>query len=510
MGSVFSGMTAGFLISPIIAGIVYHNTGYFEVFILVLAVLAFDFILRATMIEKKRAAKWHDVEKLMSPNSEERAINEHSDSWSTNGRTDSAAKIVAQHGVIVREESDGEPDETSPLIRRISASTQDKLTKPKSWFASLFPKMAVLLSSPRLDVAVLGCFTHMIVVTSFDACLPLFAKRTFGWNSSGAGLIFLPFTLPALFGAAYGALSDRYGPKKVSLSGFGIATIFLALLALISDNTILHKVFLAILLVIVGIGVNLILTPLVADMFYESELLEKKHSEVFGKAGAYAQPLPHPTPLPTPLPSTFTLKAPPGTDIWRKPPSTSTFNAPLLYRSLPLLTFRRACVTVSADWRTLYDQGGLCLALPVPKGQNSESSKSERRWIKTGIEFYNGAPMVSTVACDRWADWSLLPLPTATSRGTSGGTSVTVGMEREVLEGVGGSTLCVYVMEGVEKRVVREVTWVFEEVNGEGEEEGELDGECWVGVYAAKPTKDEGDGERELSVEFGGLVVETF
>ena len=252
MGSVFSGMTAGFLISPIIAGIVYHNTGYFEVFILVLAVLAFDFILRATMIEKRRAAKWHDVEKLTSPNSEERVINEHSDSWSTDGRTDSAAKIVAQHGVIVREESDGEPDETSHLIRRISASTQDKLAKPKSWFARLFPRMAVLLSSPRLDVAVLGCFTHMIVVTSFDACLPLFAKRTFGWNSSGAGLIFLPFTLPALFGAAYGALSDRYGPKKVSLSGFGIATIFLALLALISDNTVLHKVFLAVLLVIVG------------------------------------------------------------------------------------------------------------------------------------------------------------------------------------------------------------------------------------------------------------------
>ena len=120
------------------------------------------------------------------------------------------------------------------------------------------------------------------------------------------------------------------------------------------------------------------------------------------------------------------------------------------------------------------------------------------RWIKTGIEFYNGAPMVSTVACDRWADWSLLPLPTA----TSGGTSVTVEMEREVREGVGGSTLCVYVMEGVEKRVVRKITWVFEE--------GELDGECWVGVYAAKPTKDDGDGGRELSVEFGGLVVETF
>ena len=38
-----------------------------------------------------------------------------------------------------------------------------------------------------------------------------------------------------------------------------------------------------------GIGVNLILTPLAVDVFYESELLEKEHKDVFGKAAAYAQ-----------------------------------------------------------------------------------------------------------------------------------------------------------------------------------------------------------------------------
>jgi len=37
----------------------------------------------------------------------------------------------------------------------------------------------------------------------------------------------------------------------------------------------------------------------------------------------------------------------------------------------------------------------------------------------------------------------------------------------------------------------------------------EADGECWVGVYAAKPTKDQDDGERALEVEFGHLLVET-
>ena len=80
---------------------------------------------------------------------------------------------------------------------------------------------------------------------------------------------------------------------------------------------------------------------------------------------------------------------------------------------------------------------------------------------------------------------------------------MTVEMEREVIEGEKGSTLYIYVMEGVEKKPIREVTWVF------GEEE-ETEGECWVGAFVAKPTKDADDEEKALSVDFGNLSVETF
>ena len=126
------------------------------------------------------------------------------------------------------------------------------------------------------------------------------------------------------------------------------------------------------------------------------------------------------------------------------------------------------------------------------------SDTAKRKWIKTGIEFYNGSPQVSSVVCDNWADWSLSPLP-------GGGKSLTIEMEREVSsEGVRGSTLCIYVMEGVQRRAVREVTWVFHE------EEEITDEECWVGAYAAKPTQDEDDGRKELEVHFSGLSVETF
>lgn len=73
-------------------------------------------------------------------------------------------------------------------------------------------------------------------------------------------------------------------------------------------------------------------------------------------------------------------------------------------------------------------------------------------------------------------------------------------MEREIIDGKPTSTLWVYAVEGVERRPLREVTWVFEKEEGE----------CWLGVYVAKPTKDEGDenGEGKLEVEFADLEIE--
>ena len=156
-------------------------------------------------------------------------------------------------------------------------------------------------------------------------------------------------------------------------------------------------------------------------------------------------------------------------------------------------------MSVSAEWKTLYDQGGLCLIFP-----QQDKHRKPAQWIKTGIEVYGGIPNVSTVVCDRWADWSLVPLPAS-----AGGGKVTIEMEREVEDdGQLGSTLVVYLVEGESKRPVREATWVFEGVGKE--EKGDQDRpDVWVGVYAAKPTEDKEDATRELKVIFEGLEIET-
>lgn len=175
-------------------------------------------------------------------------------------------------------------------------------------------------------------------------------------------------------------------------------------------------------------------------------------------------------------PPEFSVSAPPSCDIWAKPPSTDSFNAPILYKSVSLDAFKRARVAFNAAWKHQYDQGGLILVLNCADGT--------RKWVKSGIEMTHGKPHLSAVTKDRWADWSLLPVP-------SRGPAAVIEMVREK-----DNSLWVYLNEGIQKSPIREVSWVFEE-------EGVRD--CWVGVYAAKPSSEGGD----LVVNFGHLVLES-
>lgn len=58
-----------------------------------------------------------------------------------------------------------------------------------------------------------------------------------------------------------------------------------------------------------------------------------------------------------------------------------------------------AQVRVRAAFSHLYDQAGLMVRI------------DERRWIKAGVEFSDGQPMLSTVLTNGMSDWAMLPAP---------------------------------------------------------------------------------------------------
>ena len=255
MGFVFSGMTGGFLVSPFLAGVVYAKAGYFPVFILVFATLGFDLFLRIIIIEEKTKARFisdggqREQYRARSNQSSPRLHNS-SLTGSNHDESDPTEDSDREHRSSGSSTVNGtDPDE--PPKAKIPETSESRFN-PAFRFRKAFPRMATLLRSARLSAAVYGCFTYGTVICSFDAILPLFVNRTFGWDSQGVGLIFLALTVPALAGAAFGAVSDRYGPKRVSLSGFLIAIVSLALLALVRDDSNVAKAGLAVLLFTLG------------------------------------------------------------------------------------------------------------------------------------------------------------------------------------------------------------------------------------------------------------------
>lgn len=57
-----------------------------------------------------------------------------------------------------------------------------------------------------------------------------------------------------------------------------------------------------------------------------------------------------------------------------------------------------ASVTIEGDFEELYDQLGLMVRA------------DERTWMKTGIEYTDGAPHLSAVYTNTWSDWSVIRL----------------------------------------------------------------------------------------------------
>lgn len=265
MGFIFSGMTGGILCAPFISGIVYAKAGYYPVYAMVIAVLVADLFLRCFIIEKGTAVLWdeHEPEAPSSPEPAEREVRKPLEPLRKHQAPSSEDNFVAHDHLQKPFGSDPEdcPSIVSTSLWQSTDPQPDALSythsvaaslSPRSWFMRRFPSTAVILGSRRLMTAVFGVFVYMTVTASFDGILALFVKRTFNFDSFGAGMIFLALSTPALFGTVYGALSDFYGPRNLALIGFIIAALGLALAVVISHDSTAQIAGLSIILIIIG------------------------------------------------------------------------------------------------------------------------------------------------------------------------------------------------------------------------------------------------------------------
>lgn len=126
-------------------------------------------------------------------------------------------------------------------------------------------------------------------MTAWDAVLPLRVSKLFGWQSLGAGLIFLPLVLPSFIAPLVGAFSDKYGARLPTTVGFLLSMPFLVLLRIVDHGGKEQIVILCVLLTLLGTALTIVMTPLLAEITYILNAKERHHPGLFGEKGAYAQ-----------------------------------------------------------------------------------------------------------------------------------------------------------------------------------------------------------------------------
>ncbi|RDL38980.1 MFS transporter-like protein [Venustampulla echinocandica] len=270
LGYVSLSMSVGLLLAPLLGGIVYDKAGYYPVYYMAFALILVDIVLRLVLIEKKIACQW-DVNETEA----------ESEVVSTGSEGPVPVDGNRSLELTLPQETQVEP--------HLAAAAYEATPAPPPPGRSKIPPMLTLLASRRLLTALWGCIVLSSLMTAFDSVIPLFVQRVFGWNSVGAGLMFLAITVPAFASPIVGWLSDEYGPRWFTVGGFIFAIPMWVLLRLVTYNSIRQKVLLCALLTLIGVSLTLVMPPLMAEIAYVVEAKERERPGRFGSTGAYAQ-----------------------------------------------------------------------------------------------------------------------------------------------------------------------------------------------------------------------------
>lgn len=262
---IFSFISVGELVAPVLGGVLYEKAGYIGVFGLGSGILAVDFIMRVLVIEKKVAARYE------SPVAEDVA----------NAKPHPSEEVDAEnHG-----SESGDMDVLLPK----EENHEFKIPPNQNKFVRSFPIM-YCLSNPRLLVALLLAFVQATLLSTFDATIPTEAQALFGFTSLKAGLLFIALDIPyLLLGPIAGWAVDKYGPKPAAVLGFGYLVPALILLRLPHQGGKDQIITYCAVLSLCGIGMAVIGSPSIVESSRVVQKYDKANPDFFGANGPYAQ-----------------------------------------------------------------------------------------------------------------------------------------------------------------------------------------------------------------------------
>ncbi|KAJ6023710.1 hypothetical protein N7540_004507 [Penicillium herquei] len=248
LGGISSFFVSGLLFGPMAAGTLLDLIGYWMTWMVPIALLVVDMIMRLVMIENKNGT---NVPMEQFPT--ENPSNEYRDS-EENARYDERTYIIENRDSAddefedqfrpyyddPEEETDFYRDEQSALHSSPSLHPPNRYeVEPRSLHTSdttrSLPRSSnfykMILSDPRAVAALTCNFTQGVILVSLDTTLPLHCSNEFGWTPAKVSLMFLLLQIPSfILATPAGALKDKVGTKLPTSVGFFCIAFFMWLL----------------------------------------------------------------------------------------------------------------------------------------------------------------------------------------------------------------------------------------------------------------------------------------
>ncbi|KAJ5373125.1 hypothetical protein N7517_005131 [Penicillium concentricum] len=240
IGYLGSAIASGFLLGPFLGGVVYNSGGYDAVFWFAYPIIALDMVMRLILIEKKVAVQWIG-------------------------------------------ESNGDLESDLDTAQRIpSVGSREPQRRKGFVIFRMLKQRRVLISSWAL-------LAQGILLSAFDATLPIFVETTFSWTALGMGLIFLPMAVPAFFEPLFGSFTDRFGARFVAFGCFLSLSPTLICLRFVQTKSNEQIALLVSLLFLTGIFLHACAPAMYVETQRALMVMELKDPGILGPKGAVAQ-----------------------------------------------------------------------------------------------------------------------------------------------------------------------------------------------------------------------------
>jgi MFS family permease len=157
MAWVSSAMSVGLILGPVLGGVIYQTRGYYSAFGLAFAFIGVDLVLRIILVEKKIAVRYAAIP---PPHVEETSPVK-------------LQELASPTGINTEEEHLPEPAVAPASIAP---------------HTSKIPTVIRILKYPRLLTALFLSFVQALILSAFDATLPLYLNRLFGYSALQSGI----------------------------------------------------------------------------------------------------------------------------------------------------------------------------------------------------------------------------------------------------------------------------------------------------------------------------------